>query len=725
MKKHTKILFCVCILLILTAIATASIYAKDPNAPPMSVVVGLDDGYEYVIEPYESWGSYYFLLPGTVDPKNITVKYTGSYMICNEKGDVELYSGDTVVCDGNKGTISIKEYDSDKKTYNKYSVNVIFGSDIGSVYITLDGGDKAFNRVNTSKENDETGDITVIDKAGNVIYDGEMTRLAGHGLTSYSTGPSSQVKNSLNLNIAEKTELIYGAGDAKKWVLLTPRRYAGDRDTTGLSQIAAFRTYSAIIGNKRASIEGEYIDLYVNGEYRGLYILTERMNDGGAIDVKGLEDYVTPSGNLKTVRDYENNGRDPALNTGLHKYTYDEGAKLTDKSIDITGGYVLEVMCDNYEGCGFETKHGLNVAIKSPESCTKEMVRYIAAYVQNFENAIYSETGYNSEGKHYSEYADVKSLADTVLVYSYYINFEYFRTSTYMYKDADGKSNDLLTFGPAWDFETGAQYLKNDKTLFGTTNGFTYNVLQQYIWSEQLWQHGDFMEYLCKENERMKAALSELTGLKESTTVIPLQSTVDTVADSADMNHMRWGGDNFNDMFGSFTKAVDTRFSHWYDTLWNPDEYLLYVSVNAKENDDSTITLTATSLGENDGYYKWYRIDTDEPEKSYIFATKKESITVEADGTVYYCTLSGANNAYYEFASGDIFSSDTITMKSGNVAAVAGVYVDPPETEPITDTEPPTNTTENGCGGSLGFAAVPIIIMLAFASAVTFKKENQ
>lgn len=723
MKKHTKILLYAAVLLLTAAIMTASIYAKDANAPPMSVVVGLDDGYEYEIAPYGSSGKYYFLLPGTVDPKNITVKYTGSYMICDESGDVTLYSGDTVVCDGSRGTVSIKEYDSTQKKYITYSVDVMFGSDIGSVYITLDGGDKAFKKVNTSKDNEEPGDITVVDMAGNLVYDGEMSKLSGHGFTSYTTGPNSQVKNSFNFNISEKTELIYGAGDARKWVLLTPRRYAGDRDMTGLSQIAAFRTYSAIIGNKRASIEGEYVDLYVNGEYRGLYILTERMNDGGAIDVKGLEDYVTPSGNLETIRDYENNGRDPALNTGLHKYTYDKNAKLTDKSIDITGGYVLEVMCDNYEGCGFETEHGLNIAIKSPESCTKEMVRYIAAYVQNFENALYSETGYNSEGKHYSEYIDMRSLADTVLVYAYYINFEYFRTSTYMYKDADGEANDVLTFGPAWDFETNAYFLENDPTLFGTTNGFTYNVLQQYIWSEQLWQHGDFMEYLYEENERMKTALSELTGRTESTTVPSLQSTVDAVADSADMNHKRWGGDNFNDMLDDFVRAVDTRFSRWYDTLWNPEEYMVYITVSAKENEDGTITLTASSMGENDGYYRWYRIDADEPHKSYIFATRKESITVDADGTMYYCTVKGANNAYYEYASGEIFSSDTVTMKTANVAAVEGVFIDPPETEPTTEPEPPANAPASGCGGAIGFAAVPIVIVLTFASAVTFKKE--
>lgn len=717
MKKSPKILF---VLLAVAAVlaAAAVCVAAASTPPPVSVLITDGDGYEYAIAPDRVDGAYTIFVPGSVDLSSVTVEYTGKKMLCDEHGDATLYRGDSLVCDASGGKIEVKEYDSSDKSYEKHSVNVLHGGEIGSVYITLDGGAKALKNINASKDNEEPGDIIVLDKVGNLVYDGAMTKLSGHGFTSFTAASSTNIKNSYNLNIAQKTELVNGAGDSKKWVLLTPRMNAGDRDTSGLSQLAAFHTFTALIGNKRASIEGEYVDLYINGEYRGLYILTERMNNGGAIDVVDFEDHVTnASGNLKTIRDYENTGKDPALNTGLHKYTYDKNAGI-DSEIDITGGYVLEVMCQDYEGCGFETKYGLDIAIKSPEVCSKKMVQYIAAYVQNFENALYSETGYNSEGKHYTEYADMRSLADMILVYSYYINFEYFRTSTYIYKDADGESNDTLTFGPAWDFETGASYLRSDKTLFGTTNWFVYNVDQQYIWSEQLWQHGDFMLLLSSENERMKEVLSQQLGYTESFTVPTLESITEAASASADMNHKRWGATNFNAIFDDYIEAVGERFDHWYGTLWNPENYLIALDTEVVKNADGTLTLKAVVTGENDGKIRWYKLDEDDPEKSETVAVFFDEITVDEDGSRYYYTVEGKNNAYYEHASGEIFSDEDIMMVSGLTSAT---YVEP-EPDPIPETEPSDGTGE-GCSGEFSSAAL-IISLLTFPIYIKRKKSH-
>lgn len=717
MKKTLKLSIFALSALFLSIMSLSFVSAS--TEPPISVLITDQNGYEYEIEPDMSGGESVFYIPGTVDLSEVTVMYTGKKMLCDESGEATLYKGDSLVCDASKGEIKVKEYDSSKKSYETHTVKVLHGGDLGAVFITLDSGTKALKNVNASKANEEPGDIIVLDKAGNLVYDGSMTKLSGHGFTSFTAASSTNIKNSYNFNIAQKTELVNGAGNSKKWVLLTPRMYAGDRDTSGLSQLSAFHTFTALIGNKRASIEGEYVDLYINGEYRGLYILTERMNNGGSINVVDLEDYVTnESGELKTIRDYENSGKDAALNTGLHKYTYEKNAKI-DKDVDITGGYVLEVMCDTYEGCGFETKYGLDIAIKSPEVCTKAMVQYIAAYVQNFENALYSETGYNSEGKHYSEYADLRSLADTILVYSYYINFEYFRTSTYIYKDADGEPNDTLTFGPAWDFETGAAFLASDKTLFGTTNAFVYNVDQQYIWSEQLWRHGDFMSYLASENERMKDVLSQQLGYEEALTVPSLESIASSASLSADMNYARWGTSNFNDVFGDYIEAVGKRYEHWYGTLWNPEKYLICLDTEVSKNDYGTVTLKAVITGENDGKIRWYKLDESDPEKSDTHAIFFDEITVPEDGSRYYYTVEGKNNAYYEHASGEIFSDENILMVSGLTAAT---YVEPePDTEPVTD---PVGTDEgSGCGSAVSSPAV-LLTVLAFPFFIKRKKYN-
>lgn len=65
---------------------------------------------------------------------------------------------------------------------------------------------------------------------------------------------------------------------------------------------------------------------------------------------------------------------------------------------------------------GFVTSRGQAVEIDGPEYASKEQILYIRNFVQETEDAIYSETGYNSKGKHYSDYIDADSLITAYLV---------------------------------------------------------------------------------------------------------------------------------------------------------------------------------------------------------------------------------------------------------------------------------------------------------------------
>ncbi len=723
MKKFLKRPLIFIFVCVITALLTVIISAADSSLP-ISILVTGSDGSEYAVEASPTKGKHsMFYLPGSVDLSKLTVKYTGRQKLCDEDGEPTVGRGETAVFDASSGKIEVKEYNRSSKKYTTYTANVMQGGSVGSVHITLDGGEKALMNINASKENIETGEIAVLDKHGNSMYSGNMTKMKGHGFTSFTAAYTTNVKNSYNFNIENKAELLYGAGESRKWVLLTPRMNAWDRDTSGLSQIAAFHTFTALIGGSRESIEGEYVDLYINGEYRGLYILTERMNEGGAIDVRDLEDHVTDaSGDLKLVREGGKNNNDPAIQAGIQQYTYDRKAKLDSDDTDITGGYVLEVMCGMYEGCGFLTKNGMYISVKSPEACTKEMMQYIAEYVQDFENSLFSETGYNSDGKHYTDYADMKSLADIVLVYSYYINFEFFRTSTYMYKDADGKANDILTFGPAWDFETSAYNLRNDETLFGSTNNFFYGVHQQHVWIEQLWRHGEFMSYLSSENVRMKDIISQQIGRTESVSVESLESIASAASASADMNYKRWGGTNFNGVFGEYIEAVATRYDKWYDRFWNPETYLIGLESEVVRNEDGSVTIKAVINGQNDGKIRWYKVDPDNPEKFTSVAVFFDEITVPEDGTLYFYTVQGGNNGYTGYTESAVFSKEEIEMTSGNIPAT---YIElEPDPVPETETETADVSEEKaGCGSSASI--LPMLVLFTLPCFIKRKRNGR
>ncbi len=575
---------------------------------------------------------------------------------------------------------------------------------IPSVYIDLDGGDDAFRAVSADKNHSEPGEISMTASDGGVIYSGALEKFSGHGFTSFTPSFDTNNKNSYNIKLEEKAELVPGAGKIKKWVLLAPRRFDGSRDSTGLSQLAAFKTFTELAGDEYFGIKGEYVDLYVNGDYRGVYILCERMNDGGAIDVHNLEKAVSGDGWLTTVTD----SWDEAIRLGVRQYSYTDGAYISPDE-DITGGYVLEVMFGMYEGCGFETAGGVYFSIKSPEICTQEMVQYIASEVQNFENALFSETGFNEQGVYYTNYADIKSLADTVLVYAFYNNFEYFRTSTYIYKDADGRDHDKLTFGPVWDFETTSWELSNSTTFFDTT--FTYFNEQQFVWSEHLWRHGDFMAEMFRENEQMKDVLADV--------VTELEATVSGALPSWNDDADRWGG-QFEPAADDYISAINSRRSVWFDLIWS-DENLLFLDISGEANDDGTVTLSA-EVGGDAGDVLWYTVDSGSPSTPVRLPEYSGSpVTVPADGTIYFCTVTGLNNAYFPNTPSAVFSSQYITMCSSYIKADREALM-PPETEPMTETAAPSpNEAGGGCGSSLG----AVYILLPTAIAVTILKKKK
>ena len=75
---------------------------------------------------------------------------------------------------------------------------------------------------------------------------------------------------------------------------------------------------------------------------------------------------------------------------------------------------------------------------------------YIADYYQAFEDAVMSDTGYNAQGKHFTEYIDLASFAKNYVVQELMFNVDGCQSSFYMYKDADDAK---LVASPVWDFD--------------------------------------------------------------------------------------------------------------------------------------------------------------------------------------------------------------------------------------------------------------------------------
>ena len=642
--------------------ADALVYTTKDQAP-FTVLASDGEGGNILPEDLSLWKAsgknYYLFLPGTADRTAVSIRYDGKLVAYDETTGKTVAPGERYVCDLSADTANLYEYTAEEGVYVKYAVHVMQAGKIPTLWITLTDGDEALIRINSSQSDVEEGAILMLDENGRKVYDGPMTRMKGHGLTSYERSGRLNTKNSYNINLGEKAELVPGAGRSKKWSLLRIRTW-GNYDPTGMSYVMAFNTYNALVKDAYFNQCTRFVDVYIDGDYRGVYVLTERMDINGSMTVRDLEELTTmPSTKTATVSGKKS---DPAIAAGIKSYSYATGSSVPEGT-DITGGYILEIMCNHYGECGFRTKHNMFVNIKSPAYPTKEMVQYVAQYVQEFENALFSDTGYNELGRHYTDYVDERSYAAQTLIYAYYLNWEIYRTSTYMTKDAGG----VIKFGPVWDFESGP-WIMYDPTLFGTT--FAYNdVEQQYCWFEQAWRKGDYMHLISEMNEQLREIVDQVMGNTEAEIVQTFDDCAETVKPSHEMNWLRWNQpDDFDTWRDAYRESLGVRYDTWFNTLWNPSKYLLGLTVDGVDNGDGTWTLTGTAYGKIDSdYLLWYQIGDDWTTGEQIGTG--ESITVPAGGK-YYARVTGPNNAYYQYANGKIFKNKSLTMTSNVVTEV-------------------------------------------------------
>ncbi len=598
---------------------------------------------------------YHVFLPSTAEPTEVLVRYDGTKKLYNPADGMLYEPGSLLKLDLSAAETAVFEYNETDNSLLEYTLRMMAGENLPSVYITLDRGNKGLLNINSSHDAVETGHIVIIEPDGKTLYDGGLARMKGHGLTSYLATGDLNTKNSYNINLETKAELIENAGKSKKWSMLKIRTY-GNYDPTGVSYPIGFYTYDALVGKDYFHMTSRYADVYINGEYRGVYILTERMDINGSMRITNLEDKTSSDGHgVGYVK--KNDKDDPAIAAGIDSYTYCRSSTVAEGT-DITGGYVLEVMCGTYGEYGFRTKNGMYLNVKSPSYPSREQMQYIAGYVQSFENALFSQTGYNTEGKHYTEYMDMKTFGAQALTYSFYLNWENYRTSTYIHKDADGEAHDLLTFGPVWDFETGPSLLMSDRTLFGTS--YAYTERQQYIWYQEFWQKADFMKYLTSMTEGMKVIQAQLLGKAEGNRIFRLDELLDSIEASQKMNWRRWNeGLDYAQAANAMENAVEKRYDHWYGKLWNPENYLLGATVTT-EGADGTYLLTAETIGQAEGY-QWYRLNEDLVSGTAIDGATGQTYTVTDDGA-YYCGIKGKNNAQWSGAAGKIFRKKSIEM---------------------------------------------------------------
>ena len=302
-------------------------------------------------------------------------------------------------------------------------------------------------------------DVSITNTTDTYTISSTPAKIKGRGNTTWF-----MPKKPYKLKFDEKIDL-FGNGKAKSWTLI-----ANFYDPSMLRNYMAYRIGGIVDTNYVTTTK--FVDLYINSEYLGVYLVCEQNEVG--------KTRVNISDNIDN------------LNTGYLIELDDRAYQEYEKDLEY---FIL----DNH-----------SYVIKSPETDDElynvDFLNYIKEYL---------ELAYNSLDISYDEakiYIDTSSFARSYIVHELFKMVDVDFSSFYMYKDKDG----ILCSGPIWDFDISAgncsyENLKPDM-IWASINP----------WYKKLLQYSEFKEeiknILTEKYNDIFNEINNLTSFKETYT---------------------------------------------------------------------------------------------------------------------------------------------------------------------------------------------------------------
>ncbi len=267
------------------------------------------------------------------------------------------------------------------------------------------------------------GSIGIIyDTTGGMNFISESFNYHSSNLAIETRGNSTQGfdKKTYSLELRNSSDEdtsvnLFGMGGEEDWIL-----HAMVIDK---SQVRIPMSFHLAQRMGQYASEFKYVELVLNGDYRGTYILVEKIKrDDDRVDIAKL----------------------------------DEDDLAGDS---LTGGYILRMdWLDDPQG--FESNYnsqGGNPMFyqwhyPKAEKIKPQQALYIQDWMANFEDALFADDYTNDEGIRYTDYIDVNSFTDFLLINEFSKNSDGYKLSSYVHKDKDSKGGKLIA-GPIWDFD--------------------------------------------------------------------------------------------------------------------------------------------------------------------------------------------------------------------------------------------------------------------------------
>jgi len=332
-------------------------------------------------------------------------------------------------------------------------------------------------------------------------------------------------KKPYKIHFAEPTSL-FGLPEAEEWALFA--NYA-DKSLmrNRLAQVMAEKLSFSYCPTQ------EYVDVFLNGEYIGVYGLGEHLEEGaGRIEVE-----------------YDMNQVDCG-------YFIEAGGVVA--GVDVKGM--------NY----FHADLIKFALIKGPEynALTSEQFDYIQQYFLDASTAV-------RDGEGYENYVNVETLIDWLIMIELSNNIDCaYRRSTYFTKDTGG----LLEMGPVWDFDLAfGNFSKDDPDYNKWISTDEEDDYVGITWSTYLLKDPEFQQMFKKRWEEVRDLLIQ-TALES------IESDYRLLVKSAELNFQRW-------QILGVKVAFEPHSTKYYKTYFSQIEYLKDFLINRAAWIDTQVAL--------------------------------------------------------------------------------------------------------------------------------------
>ena len=389
MLRSNKILLCAALLVLLCVFTCLLWIEFQPAEVPFYLEVQGESGTErYACWRGENQQCYVFL-PGYAE-------FSQSRIVLNT-GDALYLDGESLDeetdCSGlQEDCVYELEY---RGLFGQQQLELTFIRSDRMPVIHIDTESGNMDYIHGRKGNEEKASIRVYSTDGALVCSESLKSIAARGNSTFDCEKKPYI-----IKFNEPIDML-GMGAAEKWLLL-----ANALDQTNLRNHLVMETARKM--GLAYTPDMQWAELYLNHEYAGLYLLSEKIEvNENRVDIPAQDSYV---------------------------FSLDARWRILAQNLP-----------------HYETAIGQAVRIRHPETLDETTEERIASIVQRAETAILAEDGIDPEsGAAWDELIDVDSWARKYLVEEIFASADAGKWSQYFYVTCDGEK---ICAGPVWDYD--------------------------------------------------------------------------------------------------------------------------------------------------------------------------------------------------------------------------------------------------------------------------------